>query len=465
MWKAETKEKKSAKGSSGTDPDDLAEHLLKFVMSNGGAMRAFQEEHATDDEQELLQLHEQYADIVEELLDDFSDVQGCTPKQLSRACAILAKKTSRSSQKVSRYIAASSDFPAFRSMMSVGAGRRKSVAVVQGGGMDEEKIRELLEKQMQGQQHDIHAMMALVQSLSQGGGGSALLEQQMSVLKLQQEQVLQERERLAAEIAKMQTLQGADTKSGSGSGGGGSTSTSTSTSKKDDVLDAAAAAAEKQEDAAIELVSLQHDLSTVASLPSHELAAKAQALGIACASGDDDETLRARLLEHIAQKSQQLKASVDVEKARQDEAMQERMQRLKAEREAARTKLASAIAAAESGDVASAVAAAAAAADATGDAHVVPAISAVDSGETDEEKRQKLIQQLQVHPPPLFAALRVTRPRCRRPWRRWTAALVLRRRGRTPRCSRFDCTPFHNLCGVSRGCVHKTYTGSRKAKG
>ncbi len=414
MWKAETKEKKSAKGPSGTDPDDLAEHLLKFVMSNGGAMRAFQEEHATDDEQELQQLHEQYADIVEELLDDFSDVQGCTPKQLSRACAILAKKTSRSSQKVSRYIAASSDFPAFRSMMSAGAGRRKSVAVVQGGGMDEEKIRELLEKQMQGQQHDIHAMMALVQSLSQGGGGSALLEQQMSVLKLQQEQVLQERERLAAEIAKMQTLQGADTKSGGGSGGGGSTSTSTSTSsKKDDVLDAAAAAAEKQEDAAIELVSLQHDLSTVASLPSHELAAKAQALGVACASGDDDEALRARLLEHIARKSQQLKASVDAEKARQDEAMLERMQRLKAEREAARTKLASAIAAAESGDVASAVAAAAAAADVTGDAHIAPAILAADSGETDEEKRKKLIQQLQVRLPPLLVALhRRCSPRC-----------------------------------------------------
>ena len=321
-------------------------------------------------------------------------------------------------------------------MMSVGAGKRKSTAVVQGGGMDEEKIRELLEKQMQGQQHDIHAMMALVQSLSQGGGGSALLEQQMSVLKLQQEQVLQERERLAAEIAKMQTLQGADTKSGSIS-----TSTSTSTNKKDDVLDAAAAAAEKQEDAAIELLSLQHDLSTVASLPSHELAAKAQALGVACARGDDDETLRTRLLEHIAQKTQQLTASVDAEKARQDEAMQERMQRLKAEREAARTKLASAIAAAESGDVASAVAAAAAAADATGDAHVAPAILAADSGETDEEKRQKLIQQLQVHPPPLFATLRVTRPRCRRPWRRWTAALVLRRRGRRLRYSRFDCTP------------------------
>ena len=49
---------------------------------------------------------------------------------------------------------------------------------------------------------------------------------------------------------------------------------STSTNKKDDVLDAVAAAAEKQEDAAIELLSLQHDLSTVASLPSHELAAQ-----------------------------------------------------------------------------------------------------------------------------------------------------------------------------------------------
>ncbi len=375
------------KGAGAADPEDLADNLLKFVMSNGGSMRAFQEENATDDAAELQLLHVQYTDIVEELLDDFSDVQGCAPKQLSRACAVLAKKASRSAQKVSRYIAASSDFSVFRGMMAGGAGRRKSVVVAAQGGVDEERIRELLEKQMQGQQHDIHAMMALVQSLAKGGDGSALLEQQMNLLKSQQEQVLQERERLAAEIAKMQTMQG---------GGGGSSSSS----KKDDVLDAAAAAAERQEDAVQELQALASDATSIASLPPHELAAKAQELGVTRRHDDDDEALRARLLEHVSQKSQQLSASVDAERARQDQAMQERMQRLKTEREAARCKLAAALTAAQSGDVTSAVAAAAdaaaAAAAATGDVCAAPVVAAADSGETDEEKRQKLILQLQV---------------------------------------------------------------------
>ncbi len=111
------------------------------------------------------------------------------------------------------------------------------------------------------------------------------------------------------------------------------------------------------------------------------------------AGGDDDDTLRTRLLQHVAQKSQQLLASVDAEKLRQDAAMHERMQRLKAEREVARAKIASAIAAAESGDVTTAAAAAADAAAAAGDSAVMVSL---DSGETDEEKRQKLIQQLQV---------------------------------------------------------------------
>ena len=263
-----------------------------------------------------------------------------------------------------------------------------------GVGVDEEKIRELLEKQMQGQQHDMHAMMALVQSLAKGGDGSALLEQQMNLLKLQQEQVLQERERLAAEIAKMQTMQGGDGIVVGGSSG------SSSSSKKDEVLDAAAAAAEKQEDAAQELQALQRDATSIASLHSHELAAKAQALGVVRGDDDDDETLRTRLLEHVSQKSQQLSAAVDAERARQDQAMQERMQRLKAEREAARGKLAAALTAAQSGDVSSAVAAAAdaaaAAAAATGDVFAAPVVAAADSGETDDEKRQKLIMQLQV---------------------------------------------------------------------
>ena len=103
VWKSEAKEKKSAKAASANDPDELADHLLKFVMSNGGAMRAFQEENATDSVSELQTLYEQYTEIVEELLDDFSDVQGCSPKLLSRACAVLAKRSSRSAQKV-RYL-------------------------------------------------------------------------------------------------------------------------------------------------------------------------------------------------------------------------------------------------------------------------------------------------------------------------------------------------------------------------
>ncbi len=70
--------------------------------------------------------------------------------------------------KVSRYIAASSEFSVFKTLMMGGSGRRKSsVTIAQGAGMDEDKIRELLEKQMQGQQHDIAAMMALMQSLAQ----------------------------------------------------------------------------------------------------------------------------------------------------------------------------------------------------------------------------------------------------------------------------------------------------------
>ena len=348
-------------------------------------MRAFQEENATDDVSQLQLLHEQYAEIVEDLLDDFSDVQACTPKLLSRACAILVKRSSRSAQKVSRYISASSDFSVFQTMMAGGASRRKStVTTLQGGGVDEGRIRELLEKQMQGQQHDIHAMMALVQSLAQGGGGAAALEQQMSMLKLQQEQVLQERERLAAEIAKMQSMQGGS---------------SSSSSKKDETLDAAVVAAEKQEEAATELEALRLDSAAIASLSSHELAAKALSLGVTPGS-DDDDVLRARLIEHVARKSQMLSASVDAEKLRQEQAMQERMQRLKTEREAARSKLASAIAAAESGDVtvaaAAAADAAAAAAAATGDASVISTIDTADSGETDDEKRQKLVKQLQV---------------------------------------------------------------------
>ena len=60
VWKAETKEKKPVKASSGSDPEDVADRLLKFVMSNGGAMRAFQEENASDDAEELRGLHDQY---------------------------------------------------------------------------------------------------------------------------------------------------------------------------------------------------------------------------------------------------------------------------------------------------------------------------------------------------------------------------------------------------------------------
>jgi hypothetical protein len=248
-------------------------------------------------------------------------------------------------------------------------------------------LRELLEKQMQGQQHDMQAMMALMQSLAQGGGGANALEQQMNMLRMQQEQVVQERERLAAEIAKMQAMQQENN--------GGSSSSSSSVG--DVALDTAAAAAEKQEEAIKELHALQSDAAAITSLSSQELAAKAQALGIA-ASGDDDDELRTRLLAHVAQKSQQLSASVDAEKLRQEAAMQERMQRLKAEREAARSKIASAIAAAESGDVSAAVAAAADAAAnaAAGDVSVLASIEVADSGETDEEKRQKLIKQLQV---------------------------------------------------------------------
>jgi actin-related protein len=286
---------------------------------------------------------------------------------------------------------------------------------------------------MQGQQHDIHAMMALVQSLAQGGGGAAALEQQMSMLKLQQEQVLQERERLAAEIAKMQSMQG-----------GSSSSSSSSSSKKDETLDAAVVAAEKQEEAATELEALRLDSAAIASLSSHELAAKAQSLGVTPGS-DDDDALRARLIEHVARKSQMLSASVDAEKLRQEQAMQERMQRLKTEREAARSKLASAIAAAESGDVtvaaAAAADAAAAAAAATGDASVISTIDTADSGETDDEKRQKLVKQLQVGEGTPDCSCMALHPsfiltRGRRPWRRWTAVLAWRKKGRMLRCSK-----------------------------